>query len=108
MVRPGWLRAELLTVDALDRAEDHLLLAGVTDEGAVLSDEQLTRLWTLGGESGAPVTTPMSVADSLSEQLEGRRETVRRTVSERNARFFEEEAAKLDGWADDLKVRPGT
>ena len=29
---------------------------------------------------------------------------VRQTISERNARFFEEEATKLDGWADDLKV----
>ncbi len=25
-------------------------------------------------------------------------------TSERNARFFEVEAEKLDGWADDLKI----
>lgn len=25
-------------------------------------------------------------------------------ISERNGKLFEEEAAKLDGWADDLKV----
>lgn len=29
---------------------------------------------------------------------------IRRDISERNARFFEAEADKLDGWADDLKV----
>jgi hypothetical protein len=29
---------------------------------------------------------------------------IQRTISERNARFFETEADKLDGWADDLKV----
>src|SRR5207249_114554 len=28
----------------------------------------------------------------------------RQTISERNGRLFEEEAAKLDGWADDLKL----
>jgi adenine-specific DNA-methyltransferase len=33
-----------------------------------------------------------------------RQEEIQRDVSQRNARFFEEEAAKLDGWADDLKV----
>lgn len=32
------------------------------------------------------------------------RDVIRRSVSERNARYFEEEATKLDGWADDLKV----
>jgi adenine-specific DNA-methyltransferase len=30
--------------------------------------------------------------------------TIQRGISERNARFFEAEAEKLDGWADDLKV----
>jgi adenine-specific DNA-methyltransferase len=29
---------------------------------------------------------------------------IQRTISDRNARFFEAEAEKLDGWADDLKV----
>lgn len=30
--------------------------------------------------------------------------SIRRTISERNARFFEAEAEKLEGWADDLKL----
>ena len=29
---------------------------------------------------------------------------IQRMISERNARFFEIEADKLDGWADDLKL----
>ena len=34
-----------------------------------------------------------------------RRQTeIQRTISERNARFFEAETDKLDGWADDLKL----
>ena len=33
-----------------------------------------------------------------------RQEAIRRQISARNAAFFEEEAAKLDSWADDLKV----
>jgi adenine-specific DNA-methyltransferase len=33
-----------------------------------------------------------------------RQAEIQRQVSERNAIFYEAEAAKLDGWADDLKV----
>jgi adenine-specific DNA-methyltransferase len=33
-----------------------------------------------------------------------RQTDIRHQVSERNALFYEAEAAKLDGWADDLKV----
>ena len=32
------------------------------------------------------------------------RPETQRTISERNARFFEAEAEKLEGWADDLKL----
>ena len=41
---------------------------------------------------------------SLTDQTTQRQATIQRTISERNARFFEAEAQKLDGWADDLKV----
>ncbi|NJD68382.1 MAG: hypothetical protein FIA90_07000 [candidate division NC10 bacterium] len=40
----------------------------------------------------------------LKEILSRRQETIRRTISQRNATFFEAEADKLGGWADDLKV----
>ena len=36
--------------------------------------------------------------------MEKRQAEAQRAISERNARFFEAEADKLDGWADDLKL----
>ena len=36
--------------------------------------------------------------------VEKRKAEIQRAISERNARFFEAEAEKLDGWADDLKL----
>jgi hypothetical protein len=33
-----------------------------------------------------------------------RQAEIQRAISERNARLFEAEAEKLDGWADDLKL----
>jgi hypothetical protein len=41
---------------------------------------------------------------TLAAENEQRKAAIQRTISERNARFFEAEAEKLDGWADDLKV----
>ena len=41
---------------------------------------------------------------TLQNVMEQRKATIQRSISERNARFFEAEAEKLDGWADDLKV----
>lgn len=40
-------------------------------------------------------------AHELTEQ---RQTAIQRSISERNAKFFEAEADKLDGWADDLKL----
>ena len=36
--------------------------------------------------------------------LSARKDAVQRSISERNSRFFETEAEKLEGWADDLKL----
>jgi ERCC4-related helicase len=102
--RSGWLHAIQLSVASLEQGEDHILLTGITDDGAVLETEVLNRLMTLPGSAGSPASVPASIALRLDEELARRRDCVRRTISERNARYFEEEATKLDAWADDLKV----
>jgi len=43
-------------------------------------------------------------ADALDARTRQRHAAIQRTISERNARFFEAEAEKLDGWADDIKL----
>lgn len=100
----GWLQAKLLTVEALGQSEDYLLLAGIADNGTVLSDEATSRMMTIGGDVGSQITLPGETADALFQFVADQKTDVRRVISVRNARFFEEEADKLDGWADDLKV----
>jgi adenine-specific DNA-methyltransferase len=41
---------------------------------------------------------------SLGGVIESLQKSVQQSISERNARFFEAEAEKLEGWSDDLKV----
>ena len=50
------------------------------------------------------VSEPGDVTAVLADALLAQQANIRRGISERNARFFEAEADKLDGWADDLKV----
>ena len=99
----GELLLSLFTVEALDQTEDYLLFAAMTDDGRLLEEDTARRLFSLTATSvkelrnGQPHTR-------LQEVVAGRQEAIRRRISERNAAFFEEEAAKLDSWADDLKV----
>ncbi len=102
--KSGWMATTLLSIDALGQSEDHLLVAGQCDDGTALGDETLKRLLTVGAIVGAATSTPDSVEQKLAEQFAARQNQIRREISARNARFFEIEADKLDGWADDLKV----
>jgi superfamily II DNA or RNA helicase len=101
--KSGTLAVSLFTVESMDQAEDHLIFAACTDDESMLDEEQVRRMLTL----------PASITDSLLDlpapgNLDAftatRQKEIQRGVSERNALFYEAEAAKLDGWADDLKV----
>ena len=102
--KSGWLVASHLTVESLDEAEDHLLLAGLTDDGESIGTEVCQRILSLNARKGQPMACDQIITARLGNLLEGEQQSISKEVSERNARFFEAEANKLDGWADDLKV----
>ncbi len=102
--KAGWLIAVMVTFEALDQAEDHLLLSGFSDAGEPLSDAAASRLLTLAGHVGPEAPLPVDIIDRLKEDLHLRQQGIQRSISERNARFFEAEVDKLDGWSDDLKL----
>ena len=99
----GWLTASVFTIEALDQAEDYMILSAVTDQGRMLDEETARRLLSLPASVIRPVLNIFELA-SLDEHTRKRQASIQMDVSERNARFFEAEADKLDGWADDLKV----
>jgi hypothetical protein len=101
--KAGWLTLSLFSVESLDQAEDHLIFAAETDDGQILDKEIAARLMTLPGNVINQVQTGLENT-SLEAQTQKRQLEIQRNISERNARFFEAEADKLDGWADDLKV----
>jgi Helicase conserved C-terminal domain len=98
----GWLSLSLFTVESLDQAEVYLIFAAMTDGGRELEEDAARRLISLPGRVLGPTSADgASLLESITQQ---KQDVIKRTISERNARFFEAEAEKLDGWADDLKL----
>jgi hypothetical protein len=102
--KSGWFALSLLSVEALDQAEDHLIFAGLTDFGVELDEQVMLRMLSLPGTIAAPQTAPERLSEALKNQASGRQAAIQKSISERNAQFFAAEADKLDGWADDLKL----
>lgn len=99
----GALTLTLLTIESLDQAEDYLLLAAATEAGKPLEEDAARRLFSLPARVVAELPDGTD-NEGLESVLRQRQEAIKRTISQRNAAFFEAEAEKLDAWADDLKV----
>jgi len=102
--KSGWLSLSLFSVEALDQAEDHLILAGLTDFGAEVDEQVMLRMLRLPAAVVASQTVPETMGEELRKATSARQAAIQKTISERNANFFAAEADKLDGWADDLKL----
>ena len=113
----GWLTVSQFTVESMDQAEDHLIFAACADDESILTEDQARRLLTLPAIDlttkstentkmlpGIESSIPPFVLSVFSVVQNKRQTDLQRRISERNAHFYELEAEKLDGWADDLKV----
>ena len=99
--RSGWLAVSVLRVSS--KADDEfLVLAGVADDGARLDAERCRLLLDVDAVTAAPsaVSPPPALQQALGDAVRDRLGL----IDARNARLYDEEATKLDRWADDLKV----
>jgi adenine-specific DNA-methyltransferase len=103
MKKSGWLRLCQLTISSFEK-EDHLLWAGITDDGATLSDEQCRRLFNLPATTGKTSYSAVSDESSLKRILQVSEKNILQTNAERNAGFFDAEMGKLEHWSDDMKT----
>jgi ERCC4-related helicase len=99
----GTLVVHLLTVDALGRKEQHLIVSAVTDSGEVLVEDDPEKLLRLPAEV-LPQTQGIANDAACSADLQSRQEKQLREINQRNLGYFEQEVLKLDAWADDLKL----
>lgn len=104
--KSGWLTVRLLTVEALEEREQHLIVAGITEDGQALPEqdaEKLLRLPATEESAGLFASANGSAGEALEQDANARKQGLLRVARERQLRFFELEVHKLDGWADDLK-----
>ncbi len=101
--KPGELSLSLLTVEALDQAEDYVIFAAITDDGKAVEEETARRLFSLPAHVVRELDA-LSFEEALHERTKSGQRAIELRISERNAGFFEQEADKLDGWADDMKL----
>lgn len=100
----GWLTVQKLTVTAFE-TEDHVLLAGVTDDGKPLDDEQCRRLLTLSASENALQAARGGAHEhQLRDLLNGNRQTIFDGLEKKNASYFESELDKLDRWGEDQRA----
>jgi ERCC4-related helicase len=98
----GILSLSLFTIEALGQIEDYLVFAAVTEDGEELDPEIAKRLMSLPGRV---INPSIELEDPrLETKTQSDVNRIQQRVAERNANFFEAEAKKLDGWADDRKV----
>jgi adenine-specific DNA-methyltransferase len=97
----GWLVCGALQVESL-QSEAHVVVAAITSTGEVLDVEQARRLLSVPAQSERVEMRP--VPGALTEARVAATQDVLRAVERRNGAWYDEEVAKLDRWADDLRL----
>lgn len=99
----GWLTCSRFTMETLE-AEDHLLLAGVTDDGREVDSSQCRRFFDLAGLVGADAVVPTAITERLAAAAARQRQVLLEEHTTRNGRWFDDEMDKLDRWAEDRRT----
>jgi len=101
--KSGWLSLSLLSISSFE-IEEHLLFAGITDNGIKLDQETIARMFILPAEI---IQSPVYVSEetqSVISSIRGKlKSEIIQTNAERNSKFFDQEMEKLDNWAEDKK-----
>lgn len=98
----GQLQVCRITVESMQRAEDHLAVIGTNHKGEVVHPEVLEKLLAYPVDTETQTTFP--VVPTIAEELSRAKQELLGDISQRNLKYFEAEVEKLDAWADDLKV----
>lgn len=97
----GVLTARKLSVSGAD-AQDHVLMAAVTDHGTPIDAQAAVRLFELPARNRK--TAPVRPPDAVAQALESQHDAILRELAERQSEWFDQEMAKLDNWAEDKRA----
>jgi ERCC4-related helicase len=99
----GWMICSKYTIRALE-VEDHMMLAGMTEDGALLDPDTLKRLFDLPAELGNKITPSAEVDTRLTNSIHAQQKLIVEELNHKNSDWFSLEMDKLDRWADDRRA----
>jgi ERCC4-related helicase len=100
--RAGWLRVSRLAVKTAQQTVEHLLLAMVSDDGTVIEDATVDRLFCIPATAtAAPGLAPPE--DQIATAEAACHKRYLDEAERANAEFLAQETDKLDGYAEDLE-----
>jgi superfamily II DNA or RNA helicase len=99
--RAGWLRVSKLKLRSAGRTEEHIVAAAQTDDGAVLDEKVVERLFLLPGQQAEVAGVPPADLNRLDA---GVRDQHLGRAAQENDRWLGAETDKLDRYAEDLEV----
>ncbi|MBV5343056.1 DEAD/DEAH box helicase, partial [bacterium] len=101
--KQGWLQAKQISISSFEM-EDHILFAGITDDGNALHTEQCQRFFSLDAK---PDNSSLIISDELKQQFSENYHSQQIGIIEenhqRNHKFFDDEVDKLEKWSEDVR-----
>jgi adenine-specific DNA-methyltransferase len=98
----GHLAIVQMTIEALDTAEDHLILAAVSEDGEEIDEGLVWRMLRLPARGERRLV--FEPCEALDRLVHRRQVEIADEVATRNLEYFQAETEKLDAWSDDQKV----
>jgi ERCC4-related helicase len=97
----GVLAVRKLSVSGAD-AQDHMLIAAVTEDGRAIDPAAALRLFELPARKATDgiASPPLPVLQSLESQ----QAAIAEAMAQRQSSWFDQEMAKLDAWAEDKRA----
>ncbi len=100
--KSGTLKISNYTVESFE-AEDNIILSAITDDGNVVEQDIIKKIFQLSAESVIEGQISIDIKVKLDEIEQKCIEIVSNQIVERNGGFFDHEVDKLDNWAEDVK-----
>ncbi|WP_394440174.1 SNF2-related protein [Sphingobium naphthae] len=96
----GILTAHKMSIRGADD-QDHLIISAIADDGRRIDGKAAMRLFDLPARNlGA---TDLAIPAVISAAVDLERQSILESLATRQAKWFDEELDKLEGWADDMK-----
>jgi superfamily II DNA/RNA helicase len=99
--KSGMIVAHKLSIRGSDD-QDHIILAAMTDDGAVLDPKSAMRLFELPARKRDSAS--LAPSESVSKKIDVERKAILDGLAARQSAWFDDEMEKLDCWAEDKRA----